>query len=180
MGLSPLRAFLRKHRRIALDTSIFIYHLEANPLYGDMAGEVFAWLERSPHAAVTSTLTMTELLVQPYRAGNEELVNRYYGLLSLFPHLEWVAPDLAIADTAAQIRAHHRLRTPDALQAATSALRGATAILTNDADFAALRGLRLACSVNSGKSMGAVMGLAVFVRATISYSGLDIIRIWRS
>lgn len=135
MGLIRLRAFLKRHRRIALDTSIFIYHLEANPSYIDMAGEIFTWLERSPHTAVTSSLTMTELLVQPYRAANEPLVNQYYGLLSLFPNLEWVAPDLAIADAAARIRAHHRLRTPDALQAATAICRGATAILTNDADL---------------------------------------------
>ena len=136
MGLSPLRALLKRHRRIAIDTSIFICYLEANPAYVDMAGEVFSWLERSPNTAVTSTLTMTDLLVQPYRAGNEPLVNRYFGLLSQFPHLEWVAPDLTIADAAAQIRAHQRLRTPDALQAATAICRGATALLTNDADLA--------------------------------------------
>lgn len=136
MGLTRLHAFLKKHRRIALDTSIFIYHLEANPTYADHAGDVFAWLERAPHTAVTSTLTMTELLVQPYRAENEPLVNQYFGLLSLFPNLEWVAPDLAIADTAARLRARHRLRTPDALQAATAISRGATALLTNDTDLA--------------------------------------------
>ena len=132
-ALVALRAFLRRHRRIALDTSIFIYYLEANPTYEEMASEVFTWLERSTHTAVTSTITMTELLVHPYRAANEELVNRYYSLLSSFPNLDWVAPDLAIADTAARLRAEHGLRTPDALQAATAIRRGATAFLTNDA-----------------------------------------------
>ena len=136
MGLVPLQALLKRHRRIALDTSIFIYYLEANPTYEEMAGEVFTWLERSPHTAVTSTITMTELLVHPYRAANEELVNQHYSLLSSFPNLDWVAPDLAIADTAAQLRAQHRLRTPDALQAATAIRRGATAFLTNDAGLA--------------------------------------------
>jgi predicted nucleic acid-binding protein len=135
LGLNTLRAFLRRHHRIALDTSVFIYYLEENPTWVDLAGEIFTWLERSPHTGVTSTLTMTELLVQPYRAANEMLVNRHYGFLSLFPNLEWVAPDLAIADTAALIRAQHRLRTPDALQAATAIRRGATALLTNDADL---------------------------------------------
>ena len=79
---------------------------------------------------------MTELLVQPYRAGNEALVNRYFGLLSSFPNLEWIAPNLAIADTAARLRAHHRLRTPDAIQAATGFCSGATGMLTNDTELA--------------------------------------------
>ncbi|MDQ1470345.1 MAG: hypothetical protein QOJ99_1825 [Bryobacterales bacterium] len=47
-----------------------------------------------------------------------------------------VAPDLAIADAAARIRAHHRLRTPDALQVATGVCSSATALLTNDPDLA--------------------------------------------
>jgi predicted nucleic acid-binding protein len=136
LGLTPLHAFLARHRRIALDTSVFIYYLESNPAYVDLAGEVFAWLEGSSNTAVTSTLTMTELLVHPYRASNEWLVNQYYGLLSLFPNLEWVAPDLAIADAAALVRARYHLRTPDALQVATAIRGGASAILTNDSDIA--------------------------------------------
>ncbi|MBL8227512.1 MAG: PIN domain-containing protein [Bryobacterales bacterium] len=103
--------------------------------------EVFAWLERPLHAAVTSTITMTELLVHPYRAANQALVNQYFGLLSLFPNLQWVAPDLAIADTAARLRAEHRLRTPDALQVATALQWGASAILTNDAALTVVPGI---------------------------------------
>ena len=127
---------MRQHRRIALDTSVFIYYLDANPSHVDLAGEVFAWLERPPNTAVTSTLTMTELLVYPYRASNERLVNQYYALLSLFPNLEWIAPDLAIADAAARIRAHLGLRTPDAQQVATAIRCGASAMLTNHSDVA--------------------------------------------
>ena len=130
-----LQEFLARHRRIALDTNVFIYHIEANPDYAGLAGEVFAWLERSAHTAVTSSLTMTELLVQPYRRSNQLLVNQYFGLLSAFPNLEWVAPNLTIADTAARLRARHRLRTPDAIHAATAICCGATALLTNDPDL---------------------------------------------
>jgi predicted nucleic acid-binding protein len=130
-----LRAFLRRHRRIALDTSVFIYELDANPRYVAFTGPIFAWLEQPGHAAVTSALTMTELLVQPYRAGDEERVNLFYGLLSTFPNLEWVAPDLEIADIAARLRARHRVRTPDAVQAATAARSRVTGLITNDPAF---------------------------------------------
>jgi predicted nucleic acid-binding protein len=130
-----LNAFLRRHRRIALDTSIFIYELEANERYIALADQVFAWIEQPGHAAVTSTITMTELLVQPYREADELRVNQFYGLLTTYPHLDWIAPDLEIADMAARFRAHYRLKTPDALQAATAARSNATGFVTNDALF---------------------------------------------
>jgi predicted nucleic acid-binding protein len=130
-----LEEFLRRHRRVAMDTSIFIYQLEANPRYVALTDHIFAWLEKPRHAAVTSTITMTELLVQPYRESNEERVDEFYGLLSVYPNLRWVAPDLEIADLAARFRAHHRLRTPDALQAATAVRSQATGYVTNDSVF---------------------------------------------
>jgi uncharacterized protein len=135
LGLTRLRAFLRRHRRIALDTSVFIYQLEANPLYIGLTDPVFAWLERSEHQAVTSTITMTELLVQPYRDNSQARVDEFYGLLSTFPNLAWIPLDLEIADIAARIRAAHRLRTPDALQAATAVHERATGFVTNDTVF---------------------------------------------
>jgi predicted nucleic acid-binding protein len=100
-------------------------------------------LERPRNSAVTSAITMTELLVQPYRAENQALVERYFGLLSSFPQLEWVAPDLAIADAAAGLRATYRLRTPDALQIATALQRSATAFLTNDRELLRVQELEI-------------------------------------
>ena len=136
MDLTRLRAFLRHHRRIALDTSVFIYQLEANPRYVGLTDPIFAWLEQPVHAAVTSTITMTELLVQPYRESGEQQAGEFYALLATYPNLDWIAPGLDIADIAARIRAAHRLRTPDALQAATAVHAQATGLITNDPVFA--------------------------------------------
>lgn len=135
MGLDRLRTFLRRHRRIALDTSIFIYQLETNPRYVACTDHIFSWLERPGSQAITSTITMTELLVQPYRDNNEQRVDEFYSLLSTYPNLDWIAPNLEIADSAARIRALHRLRTPDALQAATAVQAQATGLITNDLVF---------------------------------------------
>ena len=96
---------------------------------------IFAWIERPGHQSVTSTITMMELLVQPYRNSAQQKVNDFYGLLSTYPNLEWIPPDLEIADTAARLRAEHRLQTPDALQAATAVHAKVSALITNDAVF---------------------------------------------
>jgi predicted nucleic acid-binding protein len=144
LGLGQLRLFLRRHRRIALDTSIFIYQLEANARYLALADSVFAWVERAGHEAVTSTITMTELLVPSYRDNDERRVDEFYGLLSTYPNLRWIPPDLETADLAARLRAAYRLRTPDALQAATAIQANATALVTNDPVLARVDELEVA------------------------------------
>jgi predicted nucleic acid-binding protein len=133
LGIARLGAFLRRHRRIALDTSIFIYHLEANPKYLLHTDLIFNWLELGEPQAITSTITMTELLVEPYRDRDEQRADHFYALLSTSPNLDWIAPNLEIAELAARIRARHRLNAPDALQAATAARFEATGLITNDA-----------------------------------------------
>jgi predicted nucleic acid-binding protein len=135
LEVARLRNFLRRHRRIALDTSIFIYQLEANPKYLAYTDPIFSWIERPGSTAITSTITMTELLVLPYRDGDEQRANDFYGLLSTYPNLNWIAPNLEIAELAARIRASHRLQTPDALQAATALHSLATGLITNDPVF---------------------------------------------
>jgi len=109
--------------------------LEADVRYLPLPDPIFFWLERPDWNAVTSTITMTELLVQPYRDSGEQRVDEFYALLSTYPNLEWIAPNLEIADAAARLRALHRLRTPDALLAATAGHSGATGLITNDAAF---------------------------------------------
>jgi hypothetical protein len=60
-------------------------------------------------SAVTCTITMTELLVQPCRDSDEPRLDGLYGLLSTYPNLDWVAPTLEIADSAARLRAALRM-----------------------------------------------------------------------
>jgi predicted nucleic acid-binding protein len=141
LGVARLDAFLRRHRRIALDTPVFIYQLENNARYSGLTDRVFSWLESAGGRAVTSTITMTELLVQPYRDGDRHRVDEFYALLSTYPNLQWIAPSLEISDVAARIRATHGLRTPDALQAATAVQAPVSGVITNDPVFKRVAGL---------------------------------------
>lgn len=135
MALTSLLDLLRQHRLIALDTSVFIYQIEANPRYLVLCDAVFEWLERPNSSAVTSTITMMEVLVQPYRDSSKPRADLYYALLSSYPRLEWRPPTIETADIAARLRAKYRLASPDALQAACAIEAGATALITNDAAF---------------------------------------------
>ena len=102
---------------------------------------LFEWLEGRGATAVTSTITLTELLVHPYRDGDIDQVNLVYSLVTTFPHLEWHPPTLGVADDAARLRAMYRMKTPDAIQAATALAAHATAIVANDAVFRRVPGL---------------------------------------
>ena len=138
MGLD---AFLRRHRRVAIDSCVFIYELDANPRYVALARRVFAWLEKPGNTAVTSTIMMTEILTLPYRGAGELRANTYFGLLSTYSHLEWVPPDLQMARMAARFRATLRMTTPDALQAATALRSGALGFISNYKVFRRVEGL---------------------------------------
>ena len=83
----------------------------------------------------TSTLTFLEVLVQPYRMGDDEKRAALSALLASFPGVTWTALDLPVADRAAALRARYRLRTPDAIQLATALQARADVFLTNDRDL---------------------------------------------
>lgn len=123
-----------------MDSTIFIYQIEAHPKYVALTDAVFSWLDAPTSRAVTAALTMTEILVVPYRNRDEKLLDDFYGLLSTYPNLEWTSIDLQIADVAARLRAVHSLRTPDALQAAVALQAQATALITNDPVFRKVTG----------------------------------------
>jgi predicted nucleic acid-binding protein len=135
LGIEKLSAFLQRHSRVSIDTSIFIYHVQGNPRYLPATDRIFGWMERRGASAVTSCITLTELLVQPMQENDDDLVSEFVLLLTQYPHLEWVPASLPIAATAARFRALHRLRTPDAIQAATAIHSKATGLISNDISY---------------------------------------------
>ena len=143
MRRKRLEDFFEQHRKIGLDTSVFIFEIEGNPKYIEIVNPIFVWLDGPKGRAVTSTITMMELLVQPYRLSDIDLVNKLYALLSTYPHLEWIEPTLEITDLAARLRAEYNLKTPDALQAATALACQATGFISNDTGFKRVGGLEV-------------------------------------
>lgn len=117
---------------IGLDTSIFIYHLEAHPRYLPLTKELLAGVQAEKWQAITSTVTIMELTVHPWRLKQAKVAREYEALLVNFPYLTVADVTRNIARRAAQLRAEFRLRPADALQVATALIHGATAFVTND------------------------------------------------
>jgi predicted nucleic acid-binding protein len=136
-----LEEFLERHSKIGIDTSVFIFKVEAHAKYQKLVDNILRWVESSKGKAVTSTLTMLEVLVQPYRVSDMVRVNKFYALLSTYPHLEWKEPSLELVDVAARPRAEYRLKTPDAIHVATAMVSGATGLVSKDPELKKVKGL---------------------------------------
>jgi predicted nucleic acid-binding protein len=130
--VAGLAAALAGHRRVGLDTSVFIYHVEGSTQFAGPAGESLEDLTRGAFEGVTSVLTLMEIAVKPLQLERPEVADEYEILLTTYPHLEVVDVDRTIARRAAELRARYRLRPADALQVATCLEGEATAFLTND------------------------------------------------
>jgi predicted nucleic acid-binding protein len=117
---------------VGLDTSIFIYQLEANPLYAPLTQMTFESMEKGNFKGVTSAITLMELTVLPWRMGHENVAREYEALLVNFPNLSIVDIDRDVARLGAKLRADFKISPADALQVAASLQAGAKAFLTND------------------------------------------------
>jgi predicted nucleic acid-binding protein len=128
---------------IALDSSIFIYFIERNPLYLPVVRPLFKGIDEGRFQGVTSALTLMETLVAPLRAGNTVIARQYERFLTRSSGLRVVPIDQGLLRAAAHVRAAARLKTPDALQVASALSAGCTAFLTNDHRIPELSGLRI-------------------------------------
>lgn len=120
---------------VGLDTAPLIYFIEKHPGYLPLLLPFFEALESGEIQVVTSTLTLTEVLVHPYRDGNRTMAEQYFQTLLNARNLRTIPLSPAIAAEAARLRAAYQLKTPDAIQLATAKEEGATAFLTNDSGF---------------------------------------------
>ncbi|MQA89872.1 MAG: PIN domain-containing protein [Gemmatimonas sp.] len=117
---------------VAIDTAIVIYLVERHERFLPLIRPLFAAADEGKLQLVTSVITLLEVLVVPYRAGDSALAARYEAVLSRSRGLDLVLIDLTLIRAAAQIRATHGVRTPDSIQMAAGLARGCRSLLTND------------------------------------------------
>ena len=114
-------------RRAYVDACLLIYWVEDSSLLAQAAK---AWVARQHDARLcVSPLVRLEVLVKPTRAGDAALVQVYEKVLN---DQEWLAMGDEVFAHALALRAHHGLKTPDALHLATALHHGCTEFWTND------------------------------------------------
>lgn len=90
---------------VGLDTAIFIYFIEEHPRYLRALQALFVRLDAGELRAVTSAVTLSEVLVVPYRARDFALAERYESLLTRSRGLVFRDLEPPLLRAAAQLRA---------------------------------------------------------------------------
>jgi len=126
-----------------VDSMLFVYHFEGNDRFGPAAGRLLAAAEAGRCRLVASVLAQLEVLVVPKRHGREDLCRRYRDLFNSFPNLTVLPVGTEVVEIAADLRAAHSLRTPDALHVATALHAGARAFVSEDRRIRGITGIEI-------------------------------------
>ena len=128
---------------LGIDTAPIIYFIEKrDPYYAKMQTVVSA-ITNGSIAAYSSTMTLTEVLVQPLKVNNSALVEEYEDVLLNSPNFSLMPIDVTVSRAAARLRAQHNLKTPDAIQVATAIESQCEAFLTNDIGLKRVKELQI-------------------------------------
>ncbi len=129
--------------RICIDTAPFIYFIEKNPKYLGLLRPFFAEINAGKIDALTSTITLLEVLVLPFKTKNESLAEKYRDILLYAEGLTTFEIFHEVSELSAKLRAKYSIRTPDAIQIAVGIIYGADAFLTNDSSLKKVNDIRV-------------------------------------
>jgi len=134
---------LAGYKKVGIDSMCFIYHFEGNKAYGEIVKYLFSQLQKNKLTAVTSTLTLAEILsfekLQEDRVLFEETKTR----LRQTPNLEIISVDAVISEIAAILKYKYSIALPDAIQIATGVVSGQEAIITNDRGLQKIKEIKM-------------------------------------
>ncbi len=119
-----------------------IYTVERYPAYSPLLDPLWLAAQTGSLEIVSSELILMETLVGPLKSGNSALEKAFEQAL-LGTGMRLLPITQPILREAARLRATTKLKTPDALHAATALLAGCVLFVTNDTGFRGVPGLPL-------------------------------------
>lgn len=117
---------------VYVDANIFIYAMETDGARGTQARRWMARVDRGTLRAVTSELTLAEVLPHPLARTDQALVDGYCRLLVSRATFSVVPIERSVLVQAAALRARSNVALPDAIHVATAIGAGCTGFPTED------------------------------------------------
>lgn len=129
-------------KRVYLDANVFIYAVEAFQFYRTISSQLLAAIDAGRLVAVTSELSLAEVLIQPLAKNSHDIVAAYERLLVERQFFEVIPVTRSILSQSAHIRTTLGNKLPDAIHIATAELSNCGALLSED------RGLKRPTSIH--------------------------------
>ncbi len=130
--------------RVYVDANALIYRIERAEPYYSASAPLWDAVRAGRLELETSEVSLLEVLVKPIRDNNQTLARIYRDYFEQGFGFIVHPVSREILEQAAAVRADHRLRTPDAIHAATAIMVASPLFLTNDSDFRKVPGLNVA------------------------------------
>lgn len=115
-----------------LDTNTLIFAVEQGNPWTATLQELFAAIDARRIHALTSELTMAEVLAKPLALGAVDLIERYEALLAPDSLIRTVPVDRPVLRIAAELQGKLRIKLADAIHVATAKQCACDFVLTND------------------------------------------------
>ena len=119
-------------KKVYLDANIFIYAIEHSNIYKQLLDELFKQIDYGNIQAITSEITLAEVLVKPFADRNTELVDIYKQLLVDANIIVLLKINQKILIDSAKCRTTFGVKLPDAIHLTTAIVSDADFLLTND------------------------------------------------
>jgi predicted nucleic acid-binding protein len=126
--------------RFYLDTNVLIAIAELIEQANQRQIEVMDKIAAGVLLAASSEIALSECLVKPIVEGNSELVALYKAMLGGDSEIVVMPVSRDVLIEAANVRARHKIKLPDAIHFATAQLSGCSSFITNDQRLASLWG----------------------------------------
>ncbi len=118
-----------------LDTSPIIYYIEDIEPYASLLNDLFDNIAKGDNIAVTSVITLIEVLTKPVRDKNRELEQKFRLYFTNSRNIELISITPDIGEQSSLLRAKYNLRTPDAIQVAVAINTESSSLITNDTNL---------------------------------------------
>lgn len=122
----------KRANTVFVDTAPLIYFFEDHAEYAQVIADILSEFLHNRVQILTSMVTYIELLTMPQKAGDKILAAKYRDYLTNSDEVSIYPLNISVADKTVELKAQYGLKTPDAIQLATSIVAGADYVLTND------------------------------------------------